>query len=30
MERDRTIRVIDIQNNSDKENVEGYNGWTDN
>ena len=28
--RDRTIRVIDIQYNSDKENAEGYNVWTDN
>ena len=28
--RDRTIRVIDIWYNSDKENAEGYNVWTDN
>ena len=28
--RDRTIGVIDIQYNSDEENVEGYNVWTDN
>ena len=28
--RDRIIRVIDIWYNSDEENVEGYNVWTDN
>ena len=28
--RDRTIGVIDIWYNSDKENAEGYNVWTDN
>ena len=28
--RDRTIRVIDIWYNSDEENIEGYNVWTDN
>ena len=28
--KDRTIRVIDIWYNSDEENIEGYNVWTDN
>ena len=28
--KDHTIGVIDIWYNSDEENVEGYNGWTDN
>ena len=28
--RDRTIGVIDIWYNSDEENAEGYNVWTDN
>ena len=28
--RDCTIRVIDIWYNSDEENAEGYNVWTDN
>ena len=28
--KDCTIRVIDIWYNSDEENVEGYNVWTDN
>ena len=28
--KDRTIRVIDIWYNSDEENVEGYNVWTEN
>ena len=28
--KDRTIRVIDIWYNSDEENTEGYNVWTDN
>ena len=28
--RDHTIRVIDIWYNSNEENVEGYNVWTDN
>ena len=28
--RDRTIGVIDFWYNSDEENVEGYNMWTDN
>ena len=27
--KDRTIGVIDIQYNSDEENAEGYNVWTD-
>ena len=28
--KDHTIRVIDIWYNSDEENTEGYNVWTDN
>ena len=28
--KDRTVRVIDIWYNSDEENIEGYNVWTDN
>ena len=28
--KDRTIGVIDIWYNSDEENTEGYNVWTDN
>ena len=28
--KDRTIRVIDIWYNSDEENTEGYNVWSDN
>ena len=28
--KDRTIEVIDIWYNSDEENTEGYNVWTDN